>query len=97
VPETVHIRAHPCISTVGASITPPENLLQIDGFSCCTRQMAGLIAMQKVEGSNPFSRFLPANLQFFLARQVGSFVAFWALEFWNQDRIFAIFGHWCPK
>ena len=33
----------------------PENLLQIAGFWRRTRQMTGLIAMQKVVGSNPIS------------------------------------------
>jgi hypothetical protein len=52
--------------------------------------------MQKVEGSNPFSRFLPVDQQFFLEQQFG-FIPFLGTRILNQDRIFAIFGHWCPK
>ena len=40
-----------------APIAPPEDILQIDGFGCCADQKPGLIAMQKVVGSNPISRF----------------------------------------
>ncbi|MGH3426961.1 MAG: hypothetical protein ACRDQZ_05250, partial [Mycobacteriales bacterium] len=40
-----------------ALIAPSGNLLQIGRFSHGSRQMAGVVAMQKVEGSNPFSRF----------------------------------------
>jgi hypothetical protein len=40
-----------------APIAPAGNLLQINGFWCCTHQRAGVVAMQKVVGSNPISRF----------------------------------------
>jgi hypothetical protein len=46
-----HIDGDECL------LGPYGNILQIKLFWCCTSQRAGLIAMQKVVGSNPISRF----------------------------------------
>jgi hypothetical protein len=58
-----------------ADILPEDETLrvnEIDGFWCRSRQQAGLIAMQKVVGSNPISRFFADPLH------VGGLVSAWS-------------------
>lgn len=74
-------------------IAPLENLLQIDGFWCCIHQRAGLIAMQKVEGSNPFSRFFGNALHvgifaFAEVREIQSNHPLFPRPFWARVRRF---------
>jgi hypothetical protein len=52
---SAHIRAYRPQQAVSA---PSDNALQIDWFLHERVPAVGVIAMQKVEGSNPFSRFL---------------------------------------
>jgi hypothetical protein len=62
--------------------------------------MTCLIAMQKVEGSNPFSRFFLQINTFrrAMSPSAGRFrFAFWALNARTAFAFFNVFGHWCPK
>ncbi len=58
--------------------------------------MAGVIAMQKVEGSNPFSRFLPVNSSF-LACQFGFSLFLLGTRILNQGRLFRHFRALVPE
>ena len=82
VPKTLHIRAYPSYSSVSPLIAAMPKTAA-NAYSCGARLPDDLaIAMQKVEGSNPFSRFFPANHQLFSLKLIGSafFVRFWALK-----------------
>jgi hypothetical protein len=57
--------------------------------------------MQKVEGSNPFSRFFTCKSALSITTMNlsdGAFsITFWARDARTKVAFFAVFGHWCPK